>query len=169
MEEYKEFYANNADGEEVKIRDAVDPGKLAKGNRTTAAPGGIEWTGDDDAEYIFGTSWLDILKGGGGNDLLYGFEADDVLEGGYGDDKLFGDGGDDVLYADLEANLGTSSGMEFEKNLLSGGTGNDRMYGSYGTDILFGGPGHDLLYGGYGADTNQLHGEDGDDEIWASQ
>ena len=43
------------------------------------------------------------------------------------------------------------------------------MYGSRGTDVLFGGPGHDFLYGGYGADTNQLHGEDGDDEIWASQ
>ena len=110
LEEYKEFYANNADGEEVKIRDAVDPGKMAKGNRTTAAPGGIEWTGDADAEYIFGTSWLDILKGGGGDDLLYGFEADDVLEGGYGDDKLFGDGGDDVLYASLEANLGGDGG-----------------------------------------------------------
>lgn len=55
-----------------------------------------------------------------------------------------------------------------EKNLMSGGTGNDKMYGSRGSDVLFGGPGHDLLYGGYGADTNQLHGEDGDDEIWAS-
>ena len=41
-----------------------------------------------------------------------------------------------------------------------------------GADVLFGGPGHDLLYGGYGSsgesDAKQLHGEDGDDEIWAS-
>ena len=47
------------------------------------------------------------------------------------------------------------------------------MYGSHGTDVQFGGPGHDFLYGGYGVDygenPNQLHGEDGDDEIWASQ
>lgn len=77
LEEYKEFYANEEIKEEVKIRDAVDPGRMAKGNRTTAAPGGIEWTGDADAEYIFGTSWLDILYGGDGDDLLYGFEADD--------------------------------------------------------------------------------------------
>ena len=110
MEEYKEFYANNSENEMVMIRDAVDPGKLARGNRTTAAPGGIEWTGDSDAEYIFGTSWLDILKGGDGNDLLYGFEADDELEGGLGDDKLFGDGGDDVMYAGLESNLGLDMG-----------------------------------------------------------
>ena len=95
MEEYKEFYANNSDSEEVKVRDAVDPGKLAKGNRTTAAPGGIEWIGDSDAEYIFGTSWADILKGDTGDDLLYGFEGDDTIEGGYGIDKLFGDAGDD--------------------------------------------------------------------------
>ena len=48
------------------------------------------------------------------------------------------------------------------------------MYGSNSADALFGGPGHDLLYGGYGndeyytEDAKQLHGEDGDDEIWAS-
>ena len=73
------------------------------------------------------------------------------------------------MYAGLEANLGLDQGSNAEKNLMSGGTGNDRMYGSRGADVLFGGPGHDFLYGGYGADTNQLHGEDGDDEIWASQ
>ena len=149
MEQYREFYANDSDSEEVKIRDAVDPGKT-RSNRTTAAPGGIEWIGDNDAEYIFGTSWLDILKGGYGDDLLYGFEGDDILEGGYGDDKLFGDAGDDILYANLETNLGNSSGDSSEVNLLSGGTGNDKLYGGLGGDVLFGGPGHDLLYGGYG-------------------
>ena len=101
LEEYKEFYANDntETTEDIMILDAVDPGKLARGDRTTAAPGGIQWTGDADAEYIFGTSWADILSGGDGNDLLYGFEADDVIEGGAGADKLFGDAGDDVLIA----------------------------------------------------------------------
>ena len=47
------------------------------------------------------------------------------------------------------------------------------MYGSIGPDILFGGPGHDFLYGGYGIlddalETRELHGGDGDDEIWPS-
>lgn len=54
------------------------------------------------------------------------------------------------MYANLEANLGTDAGVLTEKNLMSGGTGNDKMYGGRGDDVLFGGPGHDLLYGGYG-------------------
>ena len=38
----------------------------------TGAPGGVAWSGDADNEYIFGTSWLDTLSGGAGNDILYG-------------------------------------------------------------------------------------------------
>ena len=73
-----------------------------------------------------------------------------------------------------EANIGQDdSAGRYVNNFLSGGTGNDRLYGDMGGDILFGGPGHDLLYGGYGSsnsdnDDKQLHGGDGDDEIWAS-
>ena len=158
------------------IKDAVDPSKVARGNRTTAAPGGIEWTGDPNAEFqfVFGTSWADSLLGGIGDDSLYGFEADDLIEGGYGSDKLFGDAGNDILYAESRANVASEYGDEIgDANLLSGGTGNDRLYGSRGPDILFGGPGHDFLYGGYGSTdedlgTRELHGGDGDDEIWAS-
>ena len=156
LEQYREFYANESDSEEVKIRDAVDPGKQARGNRTTAAPGGIEWIGDNDAEYIFGTSWHDILRGNDDDDLLYGFEGDDILEGGYGNDKLFGDAGDDILYANEDSNVGDSDGDSEEVNLLSGGTGNDKLYGGHGGDVLFGGPGHDLLYGGYGDNSASI-------------
>ena len=85
--------------------DAVDPTKVARGNRTTAAPGGIDWAGDGDNEYMFGTSWADILSGGSGDDLLYGFEGDDFIEGGYGADKLFGDAGDDILWANNDENF----------------------------------------------------------------
>ena len=48
LEEYKEIYANDSDSEVINIMDAVDPSKVARGNRTTAAPGGIEWLGDND-------------------------------------------------------------------------------------------------------------------------
>ena len=46
------------------------------------------------------------------------------------------------------------------------------MYGGGGAaDVLFGGPGHDFIYGGYGvtgvSDGVQMHGEDGDDEMWS--
>ena len=110
LEEYKEIYENANDMEMITIMDAVDPSKVARGNRTTAAPGGIMWEGDMDAEFIWGTSWADNLAGGAGDDSLYGFEADDTIEGGYGTDKVFGDAGDDTLYADTEANVATSSG-----------------------------------------------------------
>ena len=113
----------------LEIRDAVDPGKLARGNKTTAAPGGLEWNGDLDNEYIFGTSWADILKGGSGNDLLYGFEDGDEIEGGYGNDRLFGDAGDDLMFAFEKASLAMNTGDANDVNLLSGGSGNDRLYG----------------------------------------
>ena len=174
MEEYKEIYENANDGEMIMIMDAVDPSKVARGNRSTAAPGGIMWEGDMDTELIWGTSWADNLSGDAGDDSLYGFEGNDTIEGGYGSDKVFGDAGDDILYAESMTNVATSNGDAISvANLLSGGTGNDRMYGSIGPDILFGGPGHDFLYGGYGSSdaalgTRELHGGDGDDEIWAS-
>ena len=78
------------------------------------------------------------------------------------------------MYAESQTNVGSDTGDSIGVgNLLSGGTGNDRLYGSLGPDVLFGGPGHDFLYGGYGSsddtlDARELHGGDGDDEIWAS-
>jgi Ca2+-binding RTX toxin-like protein len=67
------------------------------GSTGTGIPGGVTWTGDDDAEYIFGTMWGDTLSGGVGNDLLYGFEGDDTITGGYGVDRMFGDAGNDYI------------------------------------------------------------------------
>ena len=175
LKSYENFYSNNEDDQNIQVRDA-ETGKFANGNRVTNAPGGIMWEGDGDAEYIFGTSWADILDGGAANDLLYGFEGDDEMVGGDGNDKMFGDAGDDEMYADSETTVGTAIGDVFA-NLMSGGSGNDRMYGHKGDDAMFGGPGHDLLYGGRGAelvvDTSpashkHLYGEDGADEIWPS-
>ena len=83
--------------------------------RFSAELGGLEWTGDDDNEIIFGTSWLDILRGGPGNDEISGFEEDDAIDGGEGDDRLFGDGGNDIL----------RSGKTNKIDFLSGGSGND--------------------------------------------
>jgi Ca2+-binding RTX toxin-like protein len=60
--------------------------------------GGLEWVGDEDNEYIFGTSWLDVLKGEAGNDVLYGLEGADKIYGGKGNDRIFGDAGDDTIY-----------------------------------------------------------------------
>ena len=74
-------------------------------NSGESGPEGIQWDGDIDNEVIFGTSWHDLLNGGGGDDLVYGFEGDDVLVGGYGMNRLFGDGGDDLIFLGTEATV----------------------------------------------------------------
>ena len=74
----------------------------ANGNRPSGSAigtlTGIYWLGDEDNEYIFGSSWLDKLYGGDGNDILYGFEGDDIILGRNGQDSIFGGPGDDIIY-----------------------------------------------------------------------
>ena len=67
--------------------------------------GGVEWIGDEDNEYIFGTSWLDKLYGNDGDDIIYGLESNDLIVGGLGTDRLFGDGGDDIIWTATQTGL----------------------------------------------------------------
>ena len=55
--------------------------QISGGNQASQA---VSWLGDADNEYIFGTSWSDMLEGSVGNDILYGFEGDDTIIGGDG-------------------------------------------------------------------------------------
>ena len=54
------------------------------------------------------------------------------------------------------------------KDVLVGGTGNDRLYGSFGRDTLAGGAGNDRLEGGMGNDTYLFNLGDGHDSIYDS-
>ena len=67
-----------------------------------------------------------LIDGGNGNDILRGGGGDDILLGGAGNDKLSGAGG---------------------RNILSGGDGNDELDGGYDRSILIGGNGLDRLRG----------------------
>lgn len=66
---------SNFDDATVTIRDA-DPSSEAEGYVADQSSklfelgsiGGIDWLGDDDREKIFGTSWIDDLRGMKGND-----------------------------------------------------------------------------------------------------
>jgi len=68
---------------------------------------GIEWlaggrgsdhfTGDGQANALYGNNGADVLKGLGGNDQLSGDGGNDTLQGGGGKDDLFGGGGNDKL------------------------------------------------------------------------
>src|SRR5690606_26105525 len=44
--------------------------------------------GDESANNLYGTAYVDDLSGYGGNDLIYGYAGDDILSGGTGNDTL---------------------------------------------------------------------------------
>ena len=108
-----------------------DPGS----DRQFGNIGGLQWNGDADEEYLFGTAWLDKLYGGLGSDRIYGFEGDDIIYGSLTDhtgdnanmdtlvpDFIFGDAGDDKLFV-------------YGKNsVASGGSGNDQLFVMQGED-----------------------------------
>ena len=67
-------------------------------------------TGGAGNDTLVGTSGVNILRGGGGNDqlsggagndTLYGDNGDDTVDGQAGDDNLYGGGGNDSLVGDL--------------------------------------------------------------------
>ena len=85
-----------------------------------------------------------IIKGFGGDDVLYGEEGNDSIDGGDGNDIIVGGKGDDILY---------------------GEEGNDSIDGGDGNDIIVGGKGDDILDGGDGDDTYVFNIGDGADII----
>ncbi|MEH2314610.1 MAG: calcium-binding protein [Nostoc sp.] len=91
---------------------------------------------------INGTNANDILNGLGSNDSLYGFQGDDVLH------------------------ISNSSG----KNLLDGGSDNDRLYATATTGIntLKGGSGDDYLDVSNSSGKNLLEGGSESDQIYAT-
>jgi Ca2+-binding RTX toxin-like protein len=58
--------------------------------------GGLALTGDNSGDYIYGTAYNDVIKGGTGLDYLYGNDGNDTLIGGAGNDQLYGGTGNDT-------------------------------------------------------------------------
>ncbi|WP_420410576.1 M10 family metallopeptidase C-terminal domain-containing protein [Hoeflea sp.] len=93
---------------------------------TDLSSGAYLYDGDDE---VTGTSGIDVLYLGAGNDIAKGENGNDTLIGGFGNDDLDGGAGSDVLY---------------------GGEGDDTLRFSYSDG---GTSDHDTLYGGLGTDT----------------
>lgn len=70
---------------------------------------------------------INLIEGGGGNDVITGSAGNDVIYGGSGKNQLFGGAGDDTLLFRGEAS---------ELNHYDGGLGSDRLLGSAGDDVL---------------------------------
>ena len=101
----------------------------------------------------------DTLVGFTGPDQLYGLGGNDKLDGGEGADKIFGGDGNDVLTG--------GDGRGADKDLLSGGAGDDVLVVTRGNS-----PGQivdydtsDVLDGGEGNDTADFYMFIGDHHV----
>lgn len=100
---------------------------------------------------------LDIVNG-----TTFHASADLTLVSGIHNARLLGRGEIDAT-GNTAMNLLEGNGA---RNILSGGSGNDRLYGNGGHDVLSGGSGADRLVGGTGNDL--LRGGSGHDQIFGS-
>jgi len=84
---------------------------------------------------------IEVVRGGGGDDVFLGDNANDRFYGAVGDDSLVGGQGNDGLYGDAGADT------------LSGGPGQDTLMGGAGADVLTGGDGADTFKFAYASDS----------------
>ena len=111
-------------------------------SRTTDLYVDINMFSDDGEafELDFVDATVENVTGGSGNDFMVGSAFANILRGGGGNDNLTGEGGNDTLYGDA----GDDS--------LLGGLGADKLYGGAGGDVLDGEAGADTFTAGGGND-----------------
>lgn len=98
-------------------------------------------TGNDGIDEIYGDGDDDDIEGGGGNDTIHGGYGDDTIRGESGADSVWGDEGADQISG--------GSGND----VLRGGDEDDLVCGDDNVDTLTGGTGNDRLYGGAATDA----------------
>ncbi len=119
-------------------------------------------------EWIYGSSYDDVLVGDAGANILYGMAGGDLLTGGAGADTLDGgDGVDTASYAgsaagvtiDIRPANGAGVGGDAEGDVLvgienvTGSSFGDTLWGNDQANVLIGGAGDDSFVGGAGNDT----------------
>ena len=129
----------------------------------------------DDADTIFGGAGddvidagidADLVEGGLGNDTIVGSEGADTIDGGDGNDLIYG-GLNDVLGEALDLPDAVDLRPDNNRDLLSGGAGDDTIFGRDDDDTLFGGAGNDVLDGGI--DEDSMVGGAGNDTLIGGQ
>ncbi|WP_139020563.1 calcium-binding protein [Bradyrhizobium sp. ORS 285] len=128
--------------------------------------------------YAVGGPGEDVIRSGGGDDVLWGDVAGvdaegsiDHIYGGDGADRIYGGGGADFLFGE--------GGKDFIKggagdDEIDGGDDSDTIWGGVGADVVHGGAGDDVVYAGSDVpgenDTsnNRLFGEAGKDVLYGS-
>jgi Ca2+-binding RTX toxin-like protein len=84
-----------------------------------------------------------------GGRALDGGEANDELLGGHGSDRLVGGAGSDILWGDKNPTQNNT----WQRDVLTGGVGNDWIYPSHGTNTVRAGTGADHVKAYYGHGT----------------
>lgn len=148
-----EMTASN--GAPLRMADLF-PGGFEWADRIPLAPApvpevGLNLTGTNASERLYGSDFNDTLRGGAGNDSLYGAAGDDRIEGGAGHDRIVAEAGNNTL-------LGGAG-----RDRIFAGAGNDTIQGNGGRDVIDGGAGNDWLLGGLSPDT--ITGGAGNDTI----
>jgi Ca2+-binding RTX toxin-like protein len=107
---------------------------------------------------VTGVLWVLDHNGRGGT----GTVLNDELLGGHGNDRLDGADGADILWGDMWPTGNTTR----QRDVLTGGQGNDWIYASHGTNTVSGGRGNDRIWA-YFAVHAIIHAGAGNDHVWA--
>ena len=124
----------------------------------------LQLSGNELNQEIYGNAGANVLRGGGGFDLLLAGFGDDTYYLTSGGETIFeyANEGRDIIYSDLSHALTAGSHVEILSAISLSGTdplqlsGNEldqEIYGNAGANILRGGGGNDLLLAGFGDDT----------------
>ncbi len=103
--------------------------------------------GGEGNDIIRGGDGFDLIYGGSGNDILMGNgdNEDDYIHGTSDGAWIYGGDGNDILYAMDDQKIFTHYEKGNGANLY-GGNGDDQLYGANGTTDYYGGQGNDTLY-----------------------
>jgi len=116
------------------------------------------FTGNDEANGLWGFGGNDSLVGGGSGDTLRGGDGDDTLEGGTGNDRLDGGGGIDIAIYSR-----SSLGVTVDLGAGTGRFGDAQGDVLIGVENIVGSARGDTLTGNSSANT--LSGEDSNDRL----
>jgi Ca2+-binding RTX toxin-like protein len=97
---------------------------------------------------VTGILWMVTTQDRSARTLLGGPLNDELL-GHHGSDRITGAAGRDILWGDWDPRNNSSS----QRDVLSGGAGNDFLYPSHGSSKVLGGPGNDSVWAYYGRGT----------------
>ena len=123
--------------------------------------------GDDGDDTLQGNIGDDSIIGGLGNDSIVGNEGNDTVDGGAGDDIIDTSGTAPLPDIDYPGAYPADTSPNNDRDLVTGGLGNDTILTGDDADTIFGGAGNDVIDAGIDADL--VEGGIGNDTIVGSE